>query len=53
MNHVHSDRVVLSELALRSPFAVLDEPLFFKRIYEENVYADPRNACRGTSRSSP
>lgn len=42
MNHVHSDRVVLSELALRRPFAVIDEPLFFKRIYKENVYADPR-----------
>jgi glycosyltransferase involved in cell wall biosynthesis len=42
MNHVHSDRVVLSELALRSPFVVIDEPLFYKRIYEENVYADPR-----------
>jgi glycosyltransferase involved in cell wall biosynthesis len=42
MNHVHSDRVVLSELALRRPFVVLDEPLFFKRIYEESAYADPR-----------
>ena len=42
VNHVHSDRIVLSELALRAPFFVIDEPLFFKRIYAENPYADPR-----------
>ena len=42
MNHVHSDRVVLSELALRRPFVLLEEPLFYKRIYEHNAYADPR-----------
>ena len=42
MNHVHSDRVVLSELALRRPFVLLEEPLFYKRIYEQSAYADPR-----------
>jgi glycosyltransferase involved in cell wall biosynthesis len=42
VNYVHSDRIVLSELALRAPFFVIDEPLFFKRIYAENAYADPR-----------
>lgn len=41
-NHLHSDRVVLTELALRKPFHLIEEPLFFKRIHEGNAYKDWR-----------
>lgn len=40
--HSHSDRVVLSELSLRAPFHVIEEPLFFKRLHESNVGVDWR-----------
>ncbi len=41
-NHLHSDRVVLCELALRAPFLLVSEPLFLKRHHEDNVYQDWR-----------
>jgi glycosyltransferase involved in cell wall biosynthesis len=41
-NHLHSDRIVLCELALRRPFYLIEEPLFFKRHHDGNVYRDWR-----------
>jgi glycosyltransferase involved in cell wall biosynthesis len=41
-NRVHSDRVVLCELALRRPFHLVEEPLFYKRNHEGNVFKDWR-----------
>ena len=41
-NHIHSDRVVLSELAVRGPFALVDEHLFCKRHHAGNFYRDWR-----------
>lgn len=41
-NHLHSDRVMITELALRSPFHLLEEPLFYKRVHEGNAYKDLR-----------
>lgn len=41
-NHLHSDRIVLCELALRRPFHILAEPLFFKRRHDQNAYRDWR-----------
>lgn len=41
-NHLHSDRVMITELALRSPFHLIDEPLFYKRVHEGNAYKDFR-----------
>jgi len=41
-NHLHSDRIVLTELALRRPFHLIEIPLFYKRIHEGNAYRDLR-----------
>jgi glycosyltransferase involved in cell wall biosynthesis len=41
-NYTGSDRVLLCDLALRGRFVQLDEPLFFKRNHEKNVYFDWR-----------
>jgi glycosyltransferase involved in cell wall biosynthesis len=41
-NHLHSDRIVLCELAMRGPFHVIEEPLFFKRHHNDNMYRDWR-----------
>lgn len=41
-NHLHSDRIVLSELAIRRPFHVIPEPLFYKRLHTDNMYRDWR-----------
>jgi glycosyltransferase involved in cell wall biosynthesis len=41
-NYGHSDRVWLSELALRGRFVEISEPLFKKRYHPKNVYVDIR-----------
>jgi hypothetical protein len=41
-NYTGSDRVLLVELGLHGPFALVDEPLFFKRYHEGNRYKDWR-----------
>jgi hypothetical protein len=41
-SYTGSDYVLLSELALRGPFHLIREPLFFKRYHEGNYYRDWR-----------
>jgi glycosyltransferase involved in cell wall biosynthesis len=41
-NYTGSDRSLLCELALRGPFHVVPEPLFYKRFHEGNRYKDWR-----------
>jgi glycosyltransferase involved in cell wall biosynthesis len=41
-NYTDSDRVWLCELSMRGPFAVVPEPLFYKRYHAKNEYLDWR-----------
>jgi glycosyltransferase involved in cell wall biosynthesis len=41
-NYTNSDRALLCELALQGPFALVREPLFYKRYTRENQYKDWR-----------
>lgn len=42
LNYTDSDRVLLTDLALRRPFLQLPEALFYKRFHEGNQYKDWR-----------
>jgi glycosyltransferase involved in cell wall biosynthesis len=42
LNYTASDRTLLSELGLYGPFCQIEEPLFYKRFHEGNVYMDWR-----------
>jgi glycosyltransferase involved in cell wall biosynthesis len=41
-NYTASDYVLLAELAMRGPFHLIREPLFFKRYHDGNYYRDWR-----------
>jgi glycosyltransferase involved in cell wall biosynthesis len=41
-NHLHSDRTVLAELALRRPFAVANEAILYRRLHGGNAFRDWR-----------